>query len=239
MKNSGLLFLVIAIMHSPHEMKGVNIILDGFEPKTPNSRTCVTYFVATGQMILDDGETLDNLPPHIIVQLKCPPYAKEDRALKLGPQNGGWFLHYDVPLNRCAPPDGRVAKPKLIVFLNCWLSTGKTYRISALISYFYDVKYCSMRISLGNVTRTRFYKSIINYPEQKGLSNEVHLIDFTEAPYYNTTRDAYCDQKFMMSKRMASRNGAFEIRPPKDNRFLFCGVAMASALLFLEHNKGK
>ncbi|CAL1542429.1 unnamed protein product [Lymnaea stagnalis] len=185
-------------------------------------------------MTLDEGETLDNLPPHIIVQFKCPYYPSKERVHKSGPKDGSWFEDHGAPLNSCAPLEGTIANDSLT--LKCSHSAGKTYRITIKIACFFYVKYCSIRLFLGDFITNEHRQKIVHDPRLEGLSNEFPFMAFMEEPYYNTTHDAYCEEILSVprsSRVLASTNGASATRPPKDALLMICGLAIVSAVLYV------
>ncbi|CAL1535710.1 unnamed protein product [Lymnaea stagnalis] len=184
------------------------------------------------QMILDEGETFEDLPPDIILQRKCPYYEDFHRMRLMGPKNGSWTLHETEPVKTiCLDKDPY----NLISYgIQCLHTTGRTYEITSRLYPFFMTPNCSMRLFLGEVAfiKQRRYSHwiITNDHGLKGLSKEISAHDFAEAPYFNHTYDAMCDEEENVGVN-PSKNGSFDRRPRTDIILIFCGVAMASVVL--------
>ncbi|CAL1535711.1 unnamed protein product, partial [Lymnaea stagnalis] len=200
-------------MHSPHERNCVKIINDGFLPKVPNSRTCYSYVIAISQMILDEGETLEDLPPDIILQHKCPYYEDDNRMRLMGPKNGSWTFHYSEPVKICLDKQSDHYKS---FGIQCLHTSGRTYEITSALYPFFMTTNCSMRLFLGEVAfieqKWNSHSIITNDHGLKGLSKEISANDFDEAPYFNHTEDAMCDEAENVGVN-PSKNGSFDKRP--------------------------
>ncbi|CAL1545824.1 unnamed protein product [Lymnaea stagnalis] len=224
MKPSELLFLAIAILHSPHERNCVKIMLDGFEPKTPNSRNCKSNVYTTGRIILDEGETLENLPQSIIIQFKCPYFTQKGVLHAKGRQDGLWTWPLEGQLKECAYPESTQR------YWNCTHSEGRTYRFITWKNPFFATKYCRMRLFLAKVIEDHIGRKLTKEFGLMGLSRELSFTEFIEAPYYDTKYDDWCNQA-VPPQVFESRNGASYIRPATDILLMICGVTMANTVL--------
>ncbi|CAL1535709.1 unnamed protein product [Lymnaea stagnalis] len=182
-------------------------------------------------MILDEGETLEDLPPDIILQQKCPYYEGIHPMRLRGPKNGSWTLHDSEPVKNCLDKQSDFYRS---FGIQCLHTTGRTYEIASTLYPFYLTPNCSMRFFLGEIalieTSLNIYLIITNDHGLKGLSKEISVNDFDEAPYFNHSYDAICVE---IENRAVnpSKNGSFDKRPRTDIILIFCGVAMASVVL--------